>query len=140
MAFVPPDLVIANALSAGLLGYTLGTNIFTGPIRPDELTGIPTASIFCLSSGGPEPMDYLQGGAHSPQLVTYGVEVYIRSNANEYAAGQSLARTCLGLLHDNPAGGGYYAQRVVYADPLYLGADEKGSHLFSLLVRMLLDS
>jgi hypothetical protein len=132
-----PDSAVATALNTAVGALTLGTNLFRGPIRPDEVNSIPTLSAFCLADSGPEPLDYLQGGAHTPQLKTFWVNVYIRSNAHEYEAGQTLARACRDALHDSPPSG-YFASRVTSSEPFYLGMDEHGSHLFSITVRLMI--
>ena len=57
MATAVPNLAVATAIGSAIGTWTLGTNLFAGPIRQPDTTGTPSPikCVFCLASGGPPP-------------------------------------------------------------------------------------
>lgn len=129
----PDDAVVAILAAAGL-GLTGGTNLFGGPVRPQG-SGVPLASVFALSTGGPVHQPYI-GNAHDLTIAT--VQVNVRGAPGDFAGGETLARACLVAIH-RAAIAGYAGCIVREPRPTYLGADAgTDTHLWSLNVELTL--
>ena len=131
-----PDVDVAARLVAAGIGLTLGTNLFRGKERPPAAPGIPHKAVFCLASGGAGPQAYADGTAL--QLRYPSVQVFVRSDPNDFAAGQTLARAVRDALHHATVAG-YVNVEVVESEPNYLSEDEQGHHLWTVNVDLLLE-
>jgi hypothetical protein len=131
-----PDLDLANQIVARTTGHAVGTDIFCGKMR-EEGAGIPTQSVWCLLRGGMEPIDYCDNSP-TPQLRQPIVQILVRGNPGDFSGGQALARTVKDAVHDHPPAG-YFGCRVQQAEPIYLGEEHNGAHLWSLNVMMYIE-
>lgn len=123
-----PDIAVAQTLDAvatsPLSAYTLGTNLFAGPVRP--VSGvIPHRAIFVLTYGGPAPLDKFSGVS----IQRHSVQVMIRSNADAFSVAQADAKACRDALHLGTVTG---YMRCAALQPVYLGLDDNEHPLFSL--------
>lgn len=121
-----PGLDVATQLDADA-AFTLGTNLFYGPERP-EGDGMPHKAVFCLSSGGPGPEEYADGSGISRWIGV--VQIISRSDPGRYADGLAQARLIRDLLHIQPATG-YHEWIFQESEPIYLGTDETDRHRWS---------
>lgn len=128
-----PDQAVAEYLDAVVTSplsfYTLGTNLFRGPIRAPSTTTfalIPNRAIFVLAYGGPSPLDKFNG----EPIQRHGVQVMIRGEINTFATTQADARACYDALHLANLNNGYL--RCAAIQPAYLGFDDTEHPLFSL--------
>lgn len=128
MPLVPETSIAATLETNSSAVLTVGTNLFEGPLRPAD-DAIPTRCVFVLGNGGIDPMNYLNGGAYSPELYTVSLRIVVRGNAGDYSDARSLALSVRGWIHDRPPSG-YIASRVRQSWPMYFGQDDAGSHLF----------
>lgn len=123
-----PDIAVAQTLDAvatsPLSAYTLGTNLFAGPVRPVS-TVIPHRAIFVLTYGGPAPLDKFSGVS----IQRHSVQVMIRSNADAFSVAQADAKACRDALHLGTVTG---YMRCAALQPVYLGLDDNEHPLFSL--------
>ena len=124
-----PDEDIAAKLDTELASLTIGTNLFTGPMRPTS-SMVPQRCVFMYCLPGGNIMNYCNGGARTPQLYLSTVRVVARSNASGYDDGRDLARSIRDAIHDNPPSG-YIMTRIRNSEPDYHGVDDTGSHIFS---------
>lgn len=129
-----PDDNLAAAIDTGT-SLTLGTDLFTGPVRASD-SYIPKRAVFVMIMPGGEIMNYCNGGAASPELYSPSCRVVVRSDVGNYNDGRDLARTIRGVIHDVPPTG-YISCRVRSAEPEYYGRDDDGAHLFGIDVDML---
>ena len=123
-----PDIAVAQTLDAvatsPLSAYTLGTNLFAGPVRPVS-TVIPHRAIFVLTYGGPAPLDKFSGVS----IQRHSVQVMIRGNADAFSVAQADAKACRDALHLGTVTG---YMRCAALQPVYLGLDDNEHPLFSL--------
>ena len=123
-----PDIAVAQTLDAvatsPLSAYTLGTNLFAGPVRPVS-TVIPHRAIFVLTYGGPAPLDKFSGVS----IQRHSVQVMLRGNADAFSVAQADAKACRDALHLATIAG---YMRCAAIQPAYLGLDDTEHPLFSL--------
>ena len=123
-----PDIAVAQTLDAvatsPLSAYTLGTNLFAGPVRPVS-TVIPHRAIFVLTYGGPAPLDKFSGVS----IQRHSVQVMLRGNADAFSVAQADAKACRDALHLATIAG---YMRCAAIQPSYLGLDDTEHPLFSL--------
>jgi hypothetical protein len=123
-----PDIAVAQTLDAvatsPLSAYTIGTNLFAGPVRPVS-TVIPHRAIFVLTYGGPAPLDKFSGVS----IQRHSVQVMIRGNADAFNVAQADAKACRDALHLGTVTG---YMRCAALQPVYLGLDDNEHPLFSL--------
>ena len=123
-----PDIAVAQTIDAvatsPLSAYTLGTNLFAGPVRPVS-TVIPHRAIFVLTYGGPAPLDKFSGVS----IQRHSVQVMIRGNADAFSVAQADAKACRDSLHLATITG---YMRCAAIQPVYLGLDDNEHPLFSL--------
>lgn len=125
------ETAIATRLASVGVG-TLGTDIFTGPVRPSAQQGIPTQATFVLQLAGVAPSLTLSGGA---ELAFIDLQVRVRSAQDQYASGQALAQSCYDGLHAVSLSG-YVACLAVSSAPLYIGTDEQGAHGWTITITL----
>ena len=123
-----PDVAIAAVIDAvatsPLSAYTLGTNLFQGPMRP--VSGvIPHRAIFVLNLGGPAPLDKFNG----TPIRRNNVQVMLRGNVDAFSATQADAEACRDAPHLATVSG---YLRCAAIEPVYLGLDDNEHPLFSL--------
>ena len=123
-----PDIAVAQTIDAvatsPLSAYTLGTNLFAGPVRPVS-TVIPHRAIFVLTYGGPAPLDKFSGVS----IQRHSVQVMLRGNADAFSVAQADAKACRDALHLGTVTG---YMRCAALQPVYLGLDDNEHPLFSL--------
>lgn len=134
MPATAPDTIIAEQL-VSVLGspWALGTNLFTGPVRPAQ-NAIPHQAIFCLDTGGPAPLPYL-GGSSAPNYSRPHVQVRVRSVPGDFAGGLDLARNVAAALNKASLTG-YAACLLQQSTPNYLGMDAADHHEWSVNVEL----
>ncbi len=127
---LPVPLDIATAIASRLgAPYVLGTNVFEGPVRAAK-NGIPAEAIFVVPYAGALPQ--LQRGVATPtEIRQHRLQVRVRSDQEDYAGGQSLARDVLSEMSHNPPAG-YHDVRPLQPHPIYLRKDEQGLHEFAV--------
>lgn len=127
-----PDADVAAVVAAILgSGWAVGTNVFTGPVRP-VAAGVPYSAIFCLATGGPPPEPFL--GVDKDRYL-FSVQVAVRGGRDSFGATRARARALRNGLHRRDVTG-YYAVRVRDAEPIFLGLDASGSPDFRLNVQL----
>lgn len=127
----PPDEAVRTVIDSALATLTFGTNLFQGPVRDPSVT-VPHQSVFCLSTGGPAPLLHSQGGA-GPDIKRASVQVRVRSNVGDFAAGQALARSVWSALQ-RAVFAGYMNIVCRESEPVYLGQDDTEHHEWSVNV------
>ncbi len=133
-----PDLDVAVYLASAGLNLTLGENLFWGKLREvDPSTGISSNAVFVSTRLSPSPENYCDELRY-PQAREPMLQVTVRSDPQEFAEGQALARSVKDALHDI-ALPGYDACRVTQAEPVFIGETDSGEHLFSLNVHLWID-
>lgn len=126
---------VAAHLAAGGLSLTLGTNLFIGKMPPSRIASAATPLVSVMTIGGPPPIDYCNGSAHTPQLYQPTVQVLVRSPARDWSAGDATARGCFDVMNDTVPTS-YFGSRAQTAAPLYLGEDEAGEHSWTIPVTL----
>lgn len=122
-----PALAAVTQLAGAGLSLVAGTNVFDGPVRAAG-AHVPSKAVFCLLTGGPPPL-FQSGQAREVRRST--VQVRVRSEPGKFEAGETLARGCRDALQlARPEG--FVAFVVRESEPIYLGADERGHHEWSL--------
>lgn len=123
-----PDLAVAQTIDAvatsPLSAYTLGTNLFAGPMRPVSSV-IPHRAIFVLTYGGASPLDKFSGVS----IQRHSVQVMIRGNVDAFSTAQADAKACRDALHLATIAG---YLRCAALQPAYIGLDDTEHPLFSL--------
>lgn len=105
----------------------LAENLFIGFMRRADST--PSPSVFVLNTGGPPPVPFLNGNRESAMRCT--VQVMVRSEVNDFAAGEAMARSLFNWLHLEDIEG-YYACYCRDSQPAFLGEDSDGHYQWSL--------
>jgi len=135
--FIQPDINIATHIATALPQFTVGDNLFAGPVRPytnpSEGPGIPHEATFCLQAGGFNPTTFMVGGQYRKQIVKPVVIITVRSNPFDFPGGQILANAVLNLL-DRKTPTDYIDSQVVTGTPVYLGIDEDGHHSWNISI------
>jgi len=123
-----PDAAVAATIDAvstsPLSAYTLGTNLFQGPMRAVSSV-IPHRAIFVLTVGGPSPFDKFSG----TPIQRHNVQVMLRGNVDAFSVAQADAKACRDALHLATIAG---YLRCAAIQPAYLGLDDNEHPLFSL--------
>jgi len=125
------DSAVAATLNTGIGALTLGTNLFTGPLRPAG-NKIPGKAVFVMASGGPQPRSYSDGGS-GHTLREPSVQILCRGEAGVGALSdaQTLADLVFNAVEKfKPAGA--IGAFTVESSPNYVGTDEQGRHIFSV--------
>lgn len=128
------DSSVAASIAAGVASLTVGTNLFTGPMRPAG-GGMPGEAVFVLAQGGPSPTVYADGGA-GHTLREPAVQILCRgeSGAGALAGATDQADAILEVVELFTPADAIQALAVESA-PNYLGTDEQGRHLHSINLR-----
>lgn len=123
-------LDIATTL-ATRLALTLGTDVFKGPVRAAR-DGVPARAIFVTPTGGP-PGQIQRDISPPTELRENRVQIRVRSGQEDYAGGDTLARSVIAALSFNPptSPAGYKDVRALQPQPIYLRKDEQGLHEWS---------
>jgi hypothetical protein len=127
-----PDADIVTLLDSAVGSLTAGTNLFRGKRRPVG-PYIPGESVFCLSTGGPGPEAYADGT--SIEEFHSAVDVSVRSDKDDFDGGQTLARAVRTAINHATIAG-YIDVRIGTSDPLYIGEEDSGFHLWTINVEM----
>lgn len=106
---------------------TSADNLFIGRM-PDTLkTASPCVAV--LNVGGGEPESMLSGERQS--VFTPSVQVMVRSSADDFAAGEALARGVIEWCHQRVITG-YLSWYSRDSQPAYLGVDSDQRHLWAV--------
>ena len=136
MPTLPPDEAVLEHLAGAGLGLVAapasGANGFTGQVQPPLEGLVPYRTVFCLLLGRGKN-DAIQGDGTSKKV--FHVQVRVRVEAGENAAGQVLARACLDALHGAEPSGYAYCLANSPA-PADLGNDPHGLPEWSFTVRL----
>jgi hypothetical protein len=124
------EIDIAARLAAAGLGLTLATNLFYGPLRDEG--GAPDASATVLLTGS-YPFEPDLGGQDAPDLKPLTVQINLRSAANDYAGGSTLANAIVEAVHKRETGEANISW-LIQSAPTYLGPDNRGRHRWSINV------
>lgn len=132
VATIPESAVAAKLASVLGAPWVVGTNIFTGSMQPPG-GGVPHAAIFVVPYGPESLQPYL---GVSKDLRTKFVQVTIRSDVGDEAAGLVVARNVQAALHRADLSAAGYILCLVSSGPLRLGRDEIDHYLWTVNVRM----
>lgn len=127
---IPETLVAAQI--ATVSGFTLGTNCFAGPVRPDD-DEIPGKVVFAYPTGGPPPTEVL---ASTGQIRESALSVFFRSAKGSYATALTQARAIRDALHRSQLTDTIIVL-VSDSEPFYLGRTGSGRDEFTLTVRVI---
>lgn len=124
----------AGDLVAFLDGKTLagvelvaGTNLFIGPLLPEEIVASPVVSL--LNTGGVAPTPFISG-SNREAYYRPSVQVLTRSVVSDFADGESLARAVFAELYLSTVSG-YVGIFVRESQPVYLGTDASDRHTWT---------
>ena len=129
-----PDTDLRTHLIANV-GTCTSSNTFAGGKRAtDANAGVPEQAVFCLATGGAPPEADIDNGADGEWRFS-GVQITIRSNPHEFEGGQTLARAIRDALHHSPPSG-YVEAEAQESEPLYLGMEDNGNHVWTVNVML----
>ena len=134
---MPADVAldIATQIATNLGGsYTLGTNVFAGPVRPSGAT-VPKRAVFVLTSGGEPSVPYRETAVPYTEKKAPRVQARIRCDAEDFAVGEALAVSVRDAANFLPPSG-YIECRAVESSPNYLGRDPEALHEWSVNFRV----
>ncbi len=118
---------LAAASPVGGAAVVVGTNVFTGQEREEEVAGaFPRVTL--LNYGGPPPGPFLGTGT---SFFRGMVQARVRSAPDAFAAGETLARGVLTVLHIAEVPG-YVAVYAQESQPAYLGTDSSGRNIWTI--------
>lgn len=130
-----PALDLATYLAATSTAFTLGTNLFVGPVRAAVSTStgavIPVECAFARDSAGPSPQPLI---GRTIDIPSAGVQLRVRGASTGYASAQALAQEAWNVL-TNAKPSGYLDISADQSGPVYLRQDENGAHHWSLNFR-----
>lgn len=131
MTAAKPTTDVRTHLNTQVGALTAGTNLFDGSSHAVG-TGVPAKAVFVLASGGPGAEAYIG----SPEERRWpNVQCVVRSDAEDFAGGEALARLVRDTLHHQTitrTGGGSYDGRVMQDEPIYMGPNEARQHEWSV--------
>lgn len=129
-----PETVIATLIDTGT-SLTLGTDLFSGPPRPQDAVGIPRSAVFVFGLLSFMPTPYLGVGE---DFREFRVEIYIRQAQDQYTTGVALARTIWDAVQrKNVTSSGYVGVLMAEADPQYIGLDDQRNHRWRMAAKLL---
>lgn len=133
-----PALDLATHLASASTAFTLGTNLFIGPVRAvvNSSTGgvlIPRECAFARDTAGPSPLSLMGRQTDFPPA---GVQIRIRAASTGYSSGSLLAQKAWNVLQ-NAKPSGYLDVEADQAGPIYMMQDDNGDHHWSLNFRAL---
>ena len=112
----------------GGVAFVLGTNLFTGREREEEVAGsFPRVTL--LNYGGPAPQAYL--GGQRDGFYRGRVQVRVRGAPEQFAAGETLARAILHGLNWATVTG-YVDVRAEGSAAAYFGSDTSGRDVWTI--------
>lgn len=124
-----PAADLSTFLAANVAGLTSGTNLFVSKRRPVS-NNFPRSAVF-LSGVPGLPVTRVMGDVENVRYAV--VETELRWVT--YAGGDSKIREIQDALQ-GPTIAGYLDVAVLESEPIPLGADDEGNHLFALNVQM----
>jgi hypothetical protein len=124
--------VVADLLDAGVGPLTLGTNLFTGPMR-EVSEGVPHRCVFVFPVGGPPAIRFM-GPTPSTRIRQPDVQIRVRSEPDKFSAGLQLARLCRDAADRKLNESGFMSILVNDSEPAWFRQQENGSWLFTLTV------
>lgn len=107
-----------NGKTVGAVPLTLATNLFIGRMPDTDKTTSPCVAV--LNTGGASPQSLLSGERQS--LYSASVQVMVRSSADDFAAGEALARGVIEWCHQQVIAG-YLSWYSRDSQPALLGPD-----------------
>lgn len=107
-----------NGKTVGAVPLTLATNLFIGRMPDTDKTQSPCVAV--LNTGGASPQSLLSGDRQS--VYSASVQVMVRSSADDFAAGESLARGVIEWCHQQVIAG-YLSWYSRDSQPALLGPD-----------------
>ena len=130
-----PEEVIIQLIDSAL-SLTAGTNLFAGPLRPQDAVGIPRDAVFCFSLLSFMPTPYLGVGQ---DFREFRVEIVVRRGQDRYTEGVLLARQVWDAVQraDVSAFTGYVGTLMAEADPQYLGLDDQRNHRWRMACKLM---
>jgi hypothetical protein len=128
-----PSSDMATALVAALgAGYTLGGNVFYGPVRPqDSATGVPHKAVFCVPAGGDSVVRMMR----TTDIRTAAMEIRLRGEPNNFEDAETFAREVWDATQ-NMTISGYFSVLASSSEPLQLGQDDQEHFEFMVPVEM----
>lgn len=126
---------VATVLGAAGIGLTLGTNLYTGPMRAHEAEGVPNEAVFVITVGGRSPIDYCDH-SHTPQLHFPRVQIMVRSDPHDWDGGLALANDIYEAIHSKEPSG-YVSARSAESAPIHVGETDNGEFLWSINVDLI---
>ena len=130
-----PEQDVAVHLDSLVGSLTLGTNLFTGPVRsPSPRQGVPgsvpSEAVFCIGTGGFDDVPFIDGGAKGRQARPT-VQLTIRSDRKDYDGGLTLAHGVFTAIDKEPPTG-YAEVRANGSQPGYVGEDDQEHHIWTV--------
>lgn len=124
------DVDVAAYISAESTSFTLGTNLFEGPLR-EHSEVIPVNCAFVTPTGGEAALRQLKGSstaATQPEIRRPTVQVRVRWDS--YATCRAKAAEIHNIL-ENGSITGYMDISARQSSPLYMGREANGYEHFS---------
>ena len=133
------ELDVANKIDAEVTGLTIGTNLFTGPVRrksntPNVPGSVPSEAVFCIATGGFPSIPFIDGGQKGREDRPT-VQITVRSDRKDYDGGLALAEAVFAAIDMNPPAG-YFDSRAVTSGPGYIFEDDQEHHMWSINVTL----
>lgn len=130
MAVAVPNVAVATIIGTGLAEWTLGTNLFAGPVTQADPSGVPSPVkvVFVLASGGPEPRRTFG----TPKLGQPAVQIRIRWDRDDFEGGEVAARAIRDEVDSADLGAGYLNFRVLESEPIYIGQTDSAYHEWTI--------
>src|SRR5574343_1676832 len=98
-------------------------------MRP-AVNGVPAKAVFCLETGGPAPVPYIDAATHGDTWF-FDVQVMVRGDRESRKEALTLARGIRNALH-RASPSGYLACVALQSTPTPLGFDGSERPLFSV--------
>lgn len=127
-----PDYAVYTALSDAGIDSTYSCTLHVHPIREKDDT-VGHKSVFVVMTGEANPIDFLDGSGNSSR--TRLVQVMVRSDPDEYQAGQTLTFAARDVLHLATLSGKVGCR--VFSGPWLLEKDNIDRYIWSFNVEVL---
>jgi hypothetical protein len=112
------------------LGFTTGTNLFLGPLRPVSTAGMPRQALFVLTRPSMPPTRVM---SEATEIRGTAVELILRWS--NYSGGRAKALAIMDfLLGQTPSG--FLDTYTIQSEPLPQGPDNDNNHQFHIVYIM----
>jgi hypothetical protein len=112
----------------------VGKRVFLGPPRAvtkaDIKGAVPSRAVFCHPTGGRVSEPWNDGGMRSG-IDRPTVQVWVRSEPNDFTGGLELARAVLDAVDMRPPPG-FFECRAASSEPLWVRKDDQGQHEWTI--------